>query len=108
MKRISTEVISRRSAAAAGYLAGSIRAARQARGLSQVDLAERARISVPTVSRLEGGHPGIALWVWLSVMEVLGMLEIFEKLRDPKTEALARAKIDRPIRKKKSSVNLDF
>ena len=108
MKRLSAHVISRRGELAAQALASAIRTARQARGLSQADLAERARISLPTLSRLERGHPGIALWAWLSVMEVLGLLGVFETLKDSTTDALVRAAINKPIRRRKPPPDLDF
>jgi transcriptional regulator with XRE-family HTH domain len=108
MKRTSTHVISRRGELAAQALAAAIRTARQARGLSQADLAERARISLPTLNRLERGHSGIALWAWLGVMEVLGLLGVFENLKDSTTEALLRAAINKPIRRRKASSDLDF
>jgi transcriptional regulator with XRE-family HTH domain len=108
MKRISSHVISRRGELAAQALASTIRTARQARGLSQADLAIRARISLPTLNRLEGGHPGIALWAWLSVMEALGLLGVFENLKDSTTDSLLRVAINKPIRRRKTSPNLDF
>jgi transcriptional regulator with XRE-family HTH domain len=108
MKRVSTHVVSRRGEASARALAGTIRAARQARGLSQADLAERARISLPTLNRMEHGHSGTALWAWLGVMEVLGLLHVFDDLRDPATEALARASLDKPVRRRKPRADMDF
>lgn len=108
MKRLSAQIVSRRGELAAQALATAIRTARQARGLSQADLAERARISLPTLSRIERGHPGIALWAWLSVMEVLGLLGIFENLKDPTTDALVRAAINKPIRRRRPPPDLDF
>ena len=108
MKRLSAQVVSRRSELAVQALAGAVRTARQARGLSQADLAERARISLPTLSRLERGHPGIALWAWLSVMEVLGLLGVFETLRDSTTDSLVRAAINKPVRRRKPPPDLDF
>mgnify|MGYP003489526625 FL=1 len=108
MKRASTHVISRRGELAAQALASAIRTARQARGISQADLAERARISLPTLSRLEGGHPGIALWAWLSVMEVLGLLGVFENLKDSTTDSLLRIAVNKPVRRRKIAPNLDF
>ena len=108
MKRLSAQIVSRRGELAAQTLANAIRTARQARGLSQADLAERARISLPTLSRLERGHTGIALWAWLSVMEVLGLLNVFENLKDATTDALVRAAVNKPVRRRKPSPNLDF
>lgn len=108
MKRLSAQVISRRGELAVQTLASLIRTARQARGLSQADLAERARISLPTLSRLERGHPGIAMWAWLGVMEVLGLLGVFENIKDSTTDSLVRAAINKPVRRRKPPPDLDF
>ncbi|MEO5629315.1 MAG: helix-turn-helix transcriptional regulator [Thermomonas sp.] len=108
MKRPATHIVSRRGELATTTLATAIRTARQARGLTQADLAERARISLPTVSRLERGHSGIALWAWLSAMEVLGLLSIFENLKDTTTNALMRAAVNKPVRRRKPPTDLEF
>lgn len=108
MKRTATHILSRRGELAIQTLASAIRTARQARGLTQADLAERARISLPTVSRLERGHSGIALWAWLGAMEVLGLLNIFEKLKDTTTDTLVRAAVNKPVRRRKPPTDLDF
>lgn len=108
MKRQSKQLISRRGELAAKSFASAIRTARQARGITQSDLAERARISLPTLNRLEAGHPGVALWVWINVMEVLGMLGVFANLQDPTTDALLRMAVNKPVRRRKPAVDIDL
>jgi hypothetical protein len=61
-----------------------------------------------TLIRMEAGDPGTAVGMWLNVFEVLGLLGVFTDLNDPVTESAARAALDRPIRKRKPSRNLDF
>jgi transcriptional regulator with XRE-family HTH domain len=108
MKPTATTVVSQRGQHAAQQLAQHIRTARIARKFSQAELAERARISQPTVARIERGQPGVALWAWLNVMEALGLLGLFDDLRDPTTEALMRHALDKPVGRRKTSSDLDF
>ena len=53
-------------------LGHGIRALRQRHGLTQAELARRAGVSQPWMSRLERGHPGAALSL---VLEVIGTLD---------------------------------
>lgn len=50
-----------------------IRAARQERGFTQQQLAERAGTSRPTINRIESGKPNV---VWGTVMTVCWLLDI--------------------------------
>ena len=55
-------------------LGAALRAARQASGLSQESLAERAGVSRPWLSRLEtGANPGAELRKVLDVLNALGL-----------------------------------
>ncbi|WP_369925608.1 helix-turn-helix domain-containing protein [Xanthomonas sp. NCPPB 2632] len=90
------------------HLAGLVKTARLARGWSQVELAERARISAPTMTRLEKGVVSASLGTWLSVFDALGLLRLFERLEDRASDALldeTRAK--RPVRSSTRD-DLDF
>lgn len=53
-------------------LGHGIRALRRRRGLTQAELARRAGVSQPWISRLERGHPGAALSL---VLDVIGTLD---------------------------------
>ena len=53
-------------------LGHGIRTLRRRRGLTQAELAVRAGVSQPWISRLERGHPGAALSL---VLEVIGTLD---------------------------------
>lgn len=53
-------------------LGHSIRALRRRSGFTQAELARRAGVSQPWISRLERGHPGAALSL---VLEVIGTLD---------------------------------
>ena len=55
----------------ATQLGHNIRALRQRRGLTQVELARSSGVSQPWLSRLERGHPGAALSLVLNVVATL-------------------------------------
>lgn len=108
MKTPATHSLSPRGQSAAKSLGRKLRAARQARGYSQSELAVRARISMSTLVRLERGDAGTAVGMWINAFEVLGLLAVFTDTSDPVTESVARAALDKPVRKRKPSRNLDF
>ncbi len=68
--------------------------ARRRRGLSQADLASRMGVSVSTVRRLEGGHPGTALTHLASALQVFGDLEKLSLLLDTQADAVGLALMD--------------
>src|SRR3546814_20100742 len=75
----------------AGHLGGLVRQARLARSWTQQVLAERARVSLATLKRMEGGAVEVSLGGWLAVFESLGLLPLFSALRDPASAALLDA-----------------
>lgn len=83
----STPAVSR----TATHLGDLIRQARLARSWTQQGLAERARISLATLKRMEGGAVEVSLGGWLAVFESLGLLPLFSMLRDPASAALLDA-----------------
>lgn len=83
----------------AAHLGDLVRQARLARSWTQQGLAERARISLATLKRLEGGAVEVSLGGWLAVLESLGLLSLLGALRDPTSAALldtTKAKRVRP------------
>ena len=68
----------------ATQLGHGIRALRQRGGLTQVELARRAGVSQPWLSRLERGHPGAALSLVLNVVSTLdGQASVSPILEQP-------------------------
>lgn len=57
-------------------LGRAISAARHSRGLTQVDLADRARVSRRFLIHLENGHPGAHLEHVLTVLMCVGLVGI--------------------------------
>lgn len=76
--------------AAARHLASLVRDARLARRWTQAELAERARLGVATIKRIESGSPAPSLSSWLAAMEAVGALPLLKAIENPATEALLR------------------
>lgn len=107
MRRHEIDYATAASLQTAQHLADLVKHARIARGWSQANLAERARLSPATLSRMEQGSLGASLGAWFAVLERLGLLSKIQQLSDPASEAIldsTRAK--RPIRPKPN--DLDF
>lgn len=92
----------------AGHLAALVRTARLARGWTQSALAERARVSVATLKRIEAGSVSASLGAWLSVMEPLGLLPRLAALNDPVSQALLDETRTKRSRRPLSARDLDF
>lgn len=88
MRRKEADFASPVAVKTAGHLGGLVRQARLARSWTQQALAERARISLATLRRMEGGAVEVSLGGWLSVFETLGLLPLLGALRDPASAAL--------------------
>ena len=107
MKRVASDYNTPQEIATAMHLAGLVKTARLARGWSQAELAERARISPATMSRIEKGAVGSTLGAWLSVINRLGLLSLMSNLADPASAAIVDStKTNRPINTPDTS--LDF
>jgi len=90
------------------HLGGLVRQARLARNWTRQELAERSRVSLATVARIEKGSLSASLGAWLSVLELLGLLPLLSGLRDPSSEALLDATRAKRARRKQSNKDLDF
>jgi transcriptional regulator with XRE-family HTH domain len=94
--------------ATARHLGALVRQARLARRWTLAELAERARVSVATLKRVEKGALSASLGVWLSVLERVGLLPRLAELRDPSSEALLNETRARRVRRKRADAELDF
>lgn len=61
----------------------ALRAARRAAGLSQQDLADRARVARRTVASVEGGHPNGEVSTFLALVRALGLQVRLVPAEDP-------------------------
>jgi transcriptional regulator with XRE-family HTH domain len=92
----------------ARHFAALVKQARLARGWTQAELAERARISAPTMHRLEQGAIESSLGAWLAVFERLGLLPRLAEISDPVSKALLDETRPKRPRRKTSAPDLDF
>lgn len=68
---------------AAAQIGESVSAWRRAQRMTQADIAQRARTSVGTVSRIETGDPAVSFATVLSVAHTLGFLPELVAAADP-------------------------
>lgn len=68
---------------AVSRLSGRIRSAREHRGWTQLEFADRLGVSRTTVVQLERGKLGSAIATYACALYELGMLDGFERLADP-------------------------
>lgn len=107
MRRKTADLATADSLSTAKHLGELVRNARKARGWSQEGLADRARVSLPTVNRLEQGAVNISFGTWLAAMERVGLLHKLNEIHDPVSDAiLERTKTKHPVRNK--TTDLDF
>ncbi len=91
MRRKEADFATPAVAKTATHLGDLVRQARLARSWTRQALAERARISLATLKRLEGGAVEVSLGGWLAVFESLGLLPLLGRLQDPASAALLDA-----------------
>lgn len=108
MKRQESEFASPPAEMAGHHLGALVRQARLARRWTMVELAERARVSLATLKRIEGGSLSTSLGAWLAVLERVGLLSRLAELRDPASEALLNDTRAKRARRKSAPSDLDF
>lgn len=66
---------------------------RRARGLTQLDLAERVGVEQPTISRLERGNDAVTLRLLRDVAQALGVTvaDLFLEERTPEEQEIVEA-----------------
>jgi len=99
---------------AAQKLGKAVRMARLARNMTRIDFAERARISAPTLDRIERGDVAVRMGSWLLALQVCNLLHQLDKVSDPNADILGQQQRELSIRKrasgkrKKAQDNYDF
>ncbi|MEO9230414.1 MAG: helix-turn-helix domain-containing protein [Devosia sp.] len=78
-------------------LGQDIRDARKRRRIPMELLAERARISRSTLTKVEKGDESVALGIYAAVLFVLGLVERLGNLADPSTDTIGRDIEDRNL-----------
>lgn len=72
-------------------LGSDIKDARKRRRIPMELMAERARISRTTLTKVEKGDGSVALGIYASVLHVLGLVDGLSKLADPITDDVGRS-----------------
>lgn len=80
----SKEALSPSARVALARLGRDLRLARERRGWSLREAAARLLVTVPTLRRLEAGHPGVSLGVVAQGLFVYGMIDRLAWLADPR------------------------
>ena len=92
--------------AAARKLGNAIRQARLARNRTREDFAQRARISAPTLDRLERGDVAVRMGAWLAALETSNLLHLLDGVSNPESDTLGELErgrqIERGVRKRAS------
>lgn len=108
MRRSESSFATPAAVKTAAHLGQLVRQARLARRWTQAELAERARVSLPTLQRLEGGSVSSALGAWLATFEALSLLPLLARLQDPASEAAMDQTRSQRARRPSRSSDLDF
>ena len=108
MRRTESSFASPAVQSSARHLAMLVRQGRLARRWSRAELAERARVSVETLKRMEAGSVSTSLGIWLSVLERLGLLPRIAAISDPASQALLDETRAKRARRKPAADDLDF
>jgi transcriptional regulator with XRE-family HTH domain len=78
-------------------LGQDIRDARKRRRLPMELLAERARISRSTLTKVEKGDESVALGIYAAVLFALGLIDGLSNFADPITDTIGRAMEERNL-----------
>lgn len=87
-------------------VASSLEAWRKLRGLTQVQLADRAGVSRETISRLERADGGVSTENLLRVLRALGILDVLPRAVDPYESDVGRLRADEQLPQRVRPKNL--
>lgn len=74
--------------------------ARKRRGMSVLELANRARVDRRTVSQLEAGQPGVSIGLFFQVLSLFNLSKGIEEFLKPENDIETAAARVRKIRKR--------
>jgi transcriptional regulator with XRE-family HTH domain len=78
-------------------VASSLETWRKLRGLTQVQLADRAGVGRMTIIRLERGDAGVSIENLLRVLRALGLLDVLPRALDPYESDIGRLRADEQL-----------
>ncbi len=108
MKRQESEFANPAAEATGRHLGLLVRQARLARQWTQAELAERSRVSMATLKRIEAGALSTSLGAWLAVLERVGLMSRLAELGDSTSEALLNETRAKRSRRSPAKTDLDF
>lgn len=89
-----------------------IRIARKRRGLTMKEMASRMFVTRKTLSRLENGHPGVSLSVFVLALWVLGLHDDLQKIALPEQDKVGifyeHKRLPKRVRSTQADDDLDF
>ncbi len=68
----------------------------------RVDFAECARISAPTLDRIERGDVAVRMGAWLLALQTGNLLHLLDKVSDPAADPIGQQQRELSIRKRAS------
>jgi transcriptional regulator with XRE-family HTH domain len=95
-----SKYINKKTEQAMAEVGGYIRTWRLMHDLKASQVADRARISLGTYSKIERGETSVGLHAFLEVLRSLGLLDSFTHSLDPYETDLGRARADEHLPKR--------
>lgn len=77
-----------------------LKAARLEHNDPQKEFACRINVSVPTLYKMEQGHPSISIGIWVRALSILGKLEELNQLLAPSESLFERYEAEKKIKKR--------
>ncbi len=96
MRRPEASFASPLSASVAAQWGEAVRAARLHRNLTQADFAQRARMSIATLQRVERGDTAVSFTSWLSAMEAGALLPALQAAAESAVQSHGPARVVEP------------
>ena len=77
-----------------------LKTVRLERNDSQKEFACRIDVSIPTLYKMEQGHPSISIGKWVKALSILGRLEELNQLLAPSESLFERYETEKKIKKR--------
>lgn len=78
-----------------------LKKARLERNDPQKEFACRIGVSIPTLYKMEQGHPSISIGVWVKALSILGKLEELEQLIAPSPSLFERYEAEQKVKQRR-------
>ncbi len=81
-------------------LGNRLKSIRIERNDSQKEFSCRIDVSIPTLHKMEQGHPSISIGKWVRTLSILGKLEELEQLLAPSESLFERYKMEKKVKQR--------